>query len=170
MRPCALGRAVEASADRFVVEIVDLAHDERQALLEGKALDGALHERSGLAEPRLGFRSLQIGLAALHRYGLVGDPSAFLRPEMIAAQIGGDREEPGPHVGVRAQGSVGPIGPQERLLGQVFRLRRSRCDPSEVAIDLAMMRAHDRLERLCTHHLWKHRRGSVVKTVGGLST
>jgi len=89
---------------------------------------------------------------------------------MIAAEIGGDGEEPGANIRVRIQSPVGPVRSQKRLLGEIFRLGRARRDPPEIAIDLAVMRADDRLERLCTHHLFRHRWSPVVKTTRGLST
>jgi len=87
VRSRAFRRAVEASADRFVVEVVDLAHDERQALLQRKRLHRGLEKRSGLAEPRLVLRALGIGFSVLYRYGLVRDPPAFLGAKVIAVAI-----------------------------------------------------------------------------------
>src|SRR5262245_34106574 len=81
VRSRALRRAVQTSADRVVVEIVDLAHDEGQSLLERQAPDRALQECSRLTEARLVFRPVALALAARHRDGLVGDTPAFLGPE-----------------------------------------------------------------------------------------
>src|SRR5262249_20391074 len=101
VRSRALRRAVEALADRLVVEVVDLAHDEGQPLLGGQGLHRGLEQRSGLAVPGLVLGPFGIGLAACRRHRLMGDPPPFLRSKVVPAHVGRDGEEPGPDVRVR---------------------------------------------------------------------
>ena len=63
MGPGAVRGAVEASRDGVVVEVVDLAEGERQALLEGEPGDGGVEDGPGLVEERLALRAHAIGLA-----------------------------------------------------------------------------------------------------------
>ena len=71
---------------------------------------------------------------------------------MIAGEVGRDREEPRPDVGLWAERAVGAIRSQEGLLGEVLGLRRAGGYPPEIAVDLPMVRPHDGLEWLCAHH------------------
>src|SRR5262249_20132822 len=114
-------------------------------------------------KPGLVVGALRIGLTPFHRHRLMGDPPPFLGSKVIPAQVGGDGEEPGPDVRVRAERAIGAICPQERLLRQILRLGRAGGHTTQIAIDLRVMRAHDCLERLFTHQHPRHRRSPVVK-------
>jgi hypothetical protein len=81
----------------------------------------------------------------------MGVPPASLGPEMVAGQVGGDREQPGPDVGVPRQGPVGLPGPKEGFLGQVVGIADPACHPDKVAVNLSVVGFQDRLERLMAH-------------------
>jgi hypothetical protein len=70
---------------------------------------------------------------------------------MVPGQVGRDREEPGPDVGVGSQDPISPPGPEKCLLREVVRVAPAAGDPQEIALDLGVVGFQDGLERLLAH-------------------
>ena len=151
MGPRALRRALEAPADRLVLEVVQLAQHERQPLLERQPVHDALDQHARLAET-----PLLLGAGGIDIGSHVADPGVRAPPpalgaEVVAREVGRDREQPRPHVGRVVQALPRAVGAQERLLAQVVGVTRPGREAQQVAVDLGVVRRDDRLERCQSH-------------------
>src|SRR5215510_11619945 len=60
-------------------------------------------------------------------------------PEVIPAAVCGDFEQPGPRIGVFWQLAIAFIGPEKRVLTEIFGLRRPARQPPDVEINLSVV-------------------------------
>src|SRR5262249_15472690 len=90
----ALRGAIEALPDRIVVQLVDLSHGERQALLQWQRGDDGADPVTRLLEHCFPFRPAGVLWLVTMADGLVSPPAPRLRPPVIPTEIRRDRQRP----------------------------------------------------------------------------
>src|SRR6266850_90257 len=144
----ALLRAGEARSDLRIFELVHFPHDEGQPLLRGQPGDHPLQPLACLVGQHLPVGSIRRVRPHLQCRRRIGPSTPRLGPEVVAAEVRGNREEPRAHIRARWQGAIRPERAEKGLLREIIGVAPPRRDPQQVPPDLRVVGSHHRLVRV----------------------